>query len=67
MSNRPLSRRQIAAGLAGATLLIGLVGWRVTADIHAQSRPDIAVHPGMYDLRQEMQRASGQAAPEGPK
>lgn len=64
MTSRSLSRPQIAAALAVAILLIGLIGWRVAA---GQSRPAIPVHAGMYDLRQEMQRTAGQAAPEGTR
>ena len=55
---------KIAASIALATLLIALIGWRVTSAALGPSRPDLPVHAGMYDLRAEMQKG---AAPKAGK
>ena len=55
---------KIAAALLLATVLIGLLGWRITNAALGPSRPDLPVHAGMYDLRAELQKG---AAPKGGK
>jgi hypothetical protein len=37
-------------------LLFALVGWHLFGASSASSRPDLPVHPGMYNLRQELQK-----------
>ena len=49
---------KIAAALLLATLLIGVIGWRVTLAVSGPPRPDLPVHAGMYDLRTELQKGA---------
>ena len=49
---------KIAVTLLLATLLIGLIGWRITTATLGPSRPDLPVHAGMYDLRAEVQKGA---------
>ncbi len=53
---------KIAAALALATLLIGLIGWRITTAALGPTRPDLPVHAGMYDLRAELQKGTAPKA-----
>jgi hypothetical protein len=49
--------RWIVASVLGAVLLLfALVGWHLFGASSASSRPDLPVHPGMYNLRQELQK-----------
>lgn len=49
---------KIAAALVVATLLIGVIGWRITLAVSGPPRPDLPVHAGMYDLRAELQKGT---------
>ena len=47
----------IIVSVIGAVLLLfALVGWHLWGGTSATSRPDLPVHPGMYNLRQELQK-----------
>ena len=49
---------KIAAALLLATLLIGVIGWRITLAVSGPPRPDLPVHAGMYDLWAELQKGA---------
>ena len=49
---------KIVAALMLATLLIGLIGWRIATAALGPTRPDLPVHAGMYDLRAELQKGA---------
>ena len=55
----------IAAVLGAVLLLTALVGWHFFRAASNPAGPDLAVHPGMYNLRDELQK--GMAAQPGAK
>lgn len=49
----------VIAGVIGAALLlVALIGWHTFQAVSGPSRPDLPVHAGMYNLRQEIQKGA---------
>ncbi len=51
--------------LGGVLLLTALIGWHFLRAASNPAGPDLAVHPGMYNLRDELQK--GMAAQSNAK
>ena len=60
---RALKPATVAAVLGAALLLVVLIGWHVYSASSGPTRPDLPDHPGMNNLRQELQRGMAARSP----
>ena len=56
----------VASVLGAVLLLVGLTGWHLLGAASHPAGPDLAVHPGMYNLHQELQKGMA-AKSNGPE